>query len=153
MSEYDPRFTLEELVEASSVSARTIRYYIEEGILPRARGRGRASYYTTRHIEALSRITRLKEQGLSLDEIRDELRAGQNQAGPPAVAWDHLTLQPDLVIQVRSDASEQTRIFVRRLNQLASEWFDAPAEQTMSSSANLLDSAMPAPNQFREQER
>lgn len=120
----DPRFNMEELEEASGISSRTIRYYISQDLLPPSKGHGRSAYYTTEHIERLSRIATLKEQGLSIAEIRDEMRQSTSHLEPEAQRWEHFTLHPDLVMQVREDASDQTRIFVRRVAQLANDWFE-----------------------------
>lgn len=121
----DPRFTMEELEEASGISARTIRYYIAQDLVPPSKGHGRSAYYTTEHIERLSRIAALKEQGLSIAEIRNEVHQASSRLEAEAQHWEHFVLQPDLVVQIREDASDHTRIFVRRVAQLANDWFDS----------------------------
>jgi DNA-binding transcriptional MerR regulator len=65
--------TIQELADQASVTTRTIRYYVEQGVLPPP-GRGRPSEYTAEHVRLLDLIRRLKEQYLPLEEIRDILQ-------------------------------------------------------------------------------
>src|SRR4051794_38623766 len=88
------RLTLGELTAAADVSVRTVRYYIAEGLLPPPEGSGPGSAYTQGHLDRLRLIQRLKEaylplkeirrrlSGLSDDEVRNLLAAGDNQAAP-----------------------------------------------------------------------
>jgi DNA-binding transcriptional MerR regulator len=64
--------TIQELADRAAVTTRTIRYYVEQGVLPPP-GRGRPSEYTGEHLRLLDLIRRLKEQYLPLEEIRDML--------------------------------------------------------------------------------
>ena len=114
-----------ELVDASGISDRTIRYYIEQGLLQHARGRGRSSYYTTEHLERLTRIADLRSRGLSLAEIQEAL-------APPAVTpvaasevWERRVLHPTLEVAVRQDAPDDVLLLVQRFQQLADQWFAA----------------------------
>src|SRR5215207_8391573 len=65
--------TIQELADRAEVTTRTIRYYVEQGVLPPP-GYGRPAEYTEEHVERLALIKRLKEQYLPLDEIRDTLQ-------------------------------------------------------------------------------
>jgi DNA-binding transcriptional MerR regulator len=70
--------TLKELVKASEVSERTIRYYIQEGVLPPPQGSGQASRYNIEHLRRLSLVRRFKAALLPLSQIKqlfDELTA------------------------------------------------------------------------------
>lgn len=118
-----PRFTMEELVEASGIPDRTIRYYIEQGILQNARGRGRSSYYTTEHLERLTRIADLRARGLSLAEIRESLAPGRPEVESPREIWERHALHPALELHVRADAPEEIRMLVQRYQQIADQWF------------------------------
>ena len=72
-----------ELAARFGLNPKTIRYYEEIGLLPRA-GRNTSGYrfYDQRDIEQLGFIRRAKTLGLSLDEIRDIL-AVQEEDSPP----------------------------------------------------------------------
>lgn len=67
----DPRrYTIEELIEVTGVSRRTIRFYIEQGLLPPSAGRGRGGFYDREHLERLLEIKRQREDGRSIESIR-----------------------------------------------------------------------------------
>lgn len=65
--------TIQELARKARVTPRTIRYYVEQGVLPPP-GRGRPADYTAEHVRRLALIRRLKEQYLPLEEIRDTMQ-------------------------------------------------------------------------------
>ena len=65
--------TIQELADKAEVTTRTIRYYVEQGVLPPPE-RGRPAEYTDEHVERLALIKRLKEQYLPLEEIRDTMQ-------------------------------------------------------------------------------
>lgn len=65
--------TINELATRAGVTTRTIRYYVEQGLLP-APERGRPAEYTEDHVQRLDLIRRLKEQYLPLEEIRAMLQ-------------------------------------------------------------------------------
>lgn len=63
-------FSLEDLVSISGLSLRTVRYYIQEGLLPGPDSRGKNARYTEEHLKRLEWIQRLKEHHRPLGEIR-----------------------------------------------------------------------------------
>lgn len=65
--------TLEELAERSGVQPRVIRSYIEQDLLRGPGSKGRYARYTNYHLERLLAIRALREQGLSLADIRVRL--------------------------------------------------------------------------------
>lgn len=66
---------IHELAERAGISVRTIRYYIEEGLLPQPNYQGKYSYYTPNYLDRLELIRRLKESYLPLREIREIMGA------------------------------------------------------------------------------
>lgn len=62
-------YTIQELAERCNVTPRTIRFYIEEGLLPPPLQEGRLGLYTDEHVERLELIRELKEAFLPLREI------------------------------------------------------------------------------------
>jgi DNA-binding transcriptional MerR regulator len=104
------RYTMADLERETGLSARTIRYYITEGLLPAARGRGVGATYGPAHLLRLKAINLLKGEHLPLDEIRrrlDELRDSELAAmlevktAPPEDRWRRVMLHPDLELHVR----------------------------------------------------
>ena len=66
---------IHELAERAGISVRTIRYYIEEGLLPQPNYQGKYSYYDLNYLDRLELIRRLKESYLPLREIREIMRS------------------------------------------------------------------------------
>lgn len=69
------RYRLAELATLTGLTPRTIRFYIQEGLLPPPEGAGRAAAYTAEHRDRLALIERLKARYLPLREIRRHLAA------------------------------------------------------------------------------
>lgn len=69
-------WTLDELAALVDLPRRTVRYYIQIGLVDRPEGGTRAARYGQRHLGQLTRIRRWSEAGLSLERIR-ELLAGE----------------------------------------------------------------------------
>jgi DNA-binding transcriptional MerR regulator len=62
-----------DLAQRAGVSVRTIRYYINEGLLPPPEVRGRYTYYSDNYLYRLELIRRLKDAFLPLKEIRQRM--------------------------------------------------------------------------------
>ena len=70
----ETRHTLDDLSALTELSLRTIRYYIQQGLMDRPIGEKRAAYYTARHVEQLLTIRKWQAAGVSLDRIREILQ-------------------------------------------------------------------------------
>jgi DNA-binding transcriptional MerR regulator len=66
-------FSLKDLCRTVQVTERTVRYYIQEGLLPPPEGAGPFARYGEQHLLRLRLIRRLKEEYLPLAEIRRRL--------------------------------------------------------------------------------
>jgi len=62
--------TLEDLAKQSGLSIRTLRFYIQKGLLPGPDTRGKYASYSRQHLEQLELIQRLKARYLPLGHIR-----------------------------------------------------------------------------------
>ena len=69
----DKTWKLDELAEAAGVSARTVRYYVQRGLLPAPVFRGRDTVYAQSHLTRLQAIRRLQDRFLPLDQIQAEI--------------------------------------------------------------------------------
>lgn len=68
----DPELSIQQACDATGLSARTVRYWEELGLLPGVRRRnGGRRVYGTDELERLRFIQRLKTLGLSLAEIKE----------------------------------------------------------------------------------
>jgi DNA-binding transcriptional MerR regulator len=91
-----------ELAQRAGVTRRTIRYYVEIGLLQPPAGAGKAAAYGAEHLERLELIRELQAHRLSLEEIRDRL-AGKPvpsaeelvALGPQDLAQTHRLAQAD----------------------------------------------------------
>ena len=55
------------------MTRRTVRFYVQRGVLDPPEGAGRGSYYTEKHLERLKEIKKLSEQGVPVMLMRDVL--------------------------------------------------------------------------------
>ncbi|OYY21361.1 MULTISPECIES: MerR family transcriptional regulator [unclassified Polynucleobacter] len=69
----DKKYTFEELCSLTGVSSRTLRYYIQIGLVDKPIGQTRGAHYLSLHIEKILRIKQLTEAGISLERIREVL--------------------------------------------------------------------------------
>jgi len=80
----DRRYSADELATLAGVPRRTLRYYIQLGLIDPPVGQTRAAYYTWQHLHRLLEIRRLTEQGFSLERVQELLARGDEP--PPAAA-------------------------------------------------------------------
>ncbi|MEJ7811451.1 MAG: MerR family transcriptional regulator [Gemmatimonadaceae bacterium] len=73
-SESEP-LDLNQLSELADVTPRTVRYYIQQGLIPPPEGRGPATQYDQSHLDRLNLIRRLQRQHLPLAEIRRQMES------------------------------------------------------------------------------
>ena len=66
-------YGIEELADLGGVTRRTVRYYVQRGLLPTPLGTGRGPHYTAAHLERLIHIRTLQETGVPLAEVASRL--------------------------------------------------------------------------------
>jgi DNA-binding transcriptional MerR regulator len=66
-------YTLEDLERLSGLPIRTLRFYIQEGLLPGPDTRGKFARYSGKHLAAIEFIQRLKNMRVPLQQIRQLL--------------------------------------------------------------------------------
>jgi DNA-binding transcriptional MerR regulator len=122
---HDPRYAIQDLADLADVSRRTVRYYVQEGLIPAPHGVGRGPHYSQVHLDRLLQVKELQAAGRSLDEIRATLDGGlERRAARQAVAlpdrsvWRRLQLAPGIEIHV---ANHITLPGPNRLRELA-DW-------------------------------
>jgi len=80
----DGDFSLTDLTRLTGIAPRTIRSYIEKGLLPGADSRGPKSHYTDNHLRRLQVITRLRNA--RRETTLEELRLLLQQLSPVTIA-------------------------------------------------------------------
>jgi DNA-binding transcriptional MerR regulator len=131
------------LSRASGVTPRTIRYYINQGLLPSPGKRGRGASYDPALVERLALIKRLQAERWPLARIRAEIEGGarrKEEGGtstsvrpsasylpPQRSTWEHVPVSTHVEISFRSMLPTDQKKLVDRLIELARTMF-APAE-------------------------
>lgn len=92
----EKHYSLEELSAATGFSRRTIRFYMQLGLVPKPVGVNRGAYYTPRHIERLLAIRRMRNEGISLKRVCQEL-----SDSPAITGADSRGFVPDPTISVK----------------------------------------------------
>jgi DNA-binding transcriptional MerR regulator len=120
------RYSIDELCSLADTPRRTVRFYIQQGLLDRPEGQRRGAYYTQRHLEQLLFIARWREAGLSLERIgalRHEQQEPEDLAPrrrPGSVeVWSHLAVAPGVELQLEPNRAglspEQVRTLFQRV--------------------------------------
>ena len=100
----DKQYTIEELSELTGFPRRTIRYYIQEGLLEPPAGRGRGGFYYDSHLDKLRQIKSFQEKGLNLATISGLLKKeGIQPIEYKRDVWVKYEVVPGLEIDVRRD--------------------------------------------------
>lgn len=123
-------FSIDELAALTELPRRTVRFYIQQGLVDRPIGEKRAAYYTTSHLEQLLTIRKWQQAGLSLERIREILANKNGEALPPPrprgagtiEIWSHLVVSDGLEITLEPSraglSSVQAREFFRSVTAL-----------------------------------
>jgi DNA-binding transcriptional MerR regulator len=108
----EPRYAIGDLAELGGVSRRTVRYYVQEGLLPAPFGVGRGNHYGPEHLSQLLRVKAMQEAGRTLDEIRRSIgtrephvaaAATRGSDAPTRALWRRLSLAPGVELHVAAD--------------------------------------------------
>lgn len=122
-------FTLDEIASLAELPRRTVRYYIQTGLVDRPQGIGKGAYYTERHVEQLLLVRKWQLAGLSLERIGEVLKQQTSGPLPPAPrrkgtveVWSHLVVADGVEVTLdpgrASLTPEQVRAFFRGVAQV-----------------------------------
>ncbi len=123
----EKKYTFEELCAITGVSSRTLRYYIQIGLVDKPIGQTRGAHYLSLHLEKILRIKQLTEAGISLERIREVL-AGEPMPLPERVkkpgeisVCTHLWVGEGIELQVSAESAglspEKLRQFLKGVMQ------------------------------------
>ncbi len=129
-------YSLSDLADAVGIEARTIRSYIERGLLPGAQTRGRAATYSDEHLARLEVIKSLRRArpNISLSEIRILIQ-GLNPEQIRALAGGSITAAARAI----SEASQPEEI--DPLDGAADDEYEVPKAIDWEESAAALTGA------------
>ena len=113
--------TLDDVAATVDLPKRTIRYYIQLGLVDRPEGETRAARYGARHVEQLLTIRKWTAAGVSLERIR-ELLAGEAAPVPlrprsPGTVemWSHIVLADGLELTMEPGRAQLSPEQARKL--------------------------------------
>jgi DNA-binding transcriptional MerR regulator len=104
----DSYYGIEELAELGGVTRRTVRYYVQRGLLPTPLGTGRGPHYTAAHLQRLIHIRTLQEAGVPLAEVAARLDGVPHipvsapEVLPERSAWMRFVLADGVELHVRA---------------------------------------------------
>ena len=90
--------TLAELCALVDLPARTVRYYVQIGLVDRPQGETRAARYGTLHLEQLLLIKKWTAAGVSLERIRELLHGEQAPVPPRTRAIGSVEVRSHLMV-------------------------------------------------------
>lgn len=107
----DRRFLIDQLCELSGFSRRTIRYYIQIGLLDPPAGRGRGGFYYDSHLSRLREIRALQERGLKIAAIQEVIGTGAVPEPPPQRdVWARYQVVPGVEMHVSTEVEGRARV-------------------------------------------
>ncbi|WP_419656008.1 transcriptional regulator, MerR family [Desulfosarcina variabilis str. Montpellier] len=136
MKSGNKKFTIDEICALVEMNKRTVRYYIQKGLVDRPEGIGKGAFYSHSHLEQLLAIRKWKAAGLSLERIQDIL-AGEKQGEtgdrplPPPLprkqgtveVWSHMHVCDGIELHIEPKRAglkpEQVRTLFKEVMNLA----------------------------------
>ena len=117
-------FTLDDIAALAELPRRTVRYYIQTGLVDRPHGVGKGASYTQHHVEQLLLVRKWQLAGLSLERIGDVLKQQTSGPLPPTPrragtveVWSQLVVADGVEVTLEPGRAglspEQVRAFVR----------------------------------------
>jgi DNA-binding transcriptional MerR regulator len=135
------KMTIEELAIASGTERRTIRYYVQQGVLRPPAGRNNGARYDGSHLHRLKEIKRMTEAGANLGDLKLPLLrpefgvtpepqkqklpmafrgAASTAAGPGADQPSRFFPMPGVEILITSSAVKNKAVFARNADKVNS---------------------------------
>jgi DNA-binding transcriptional MerR regulator len=114
-------YSADDLSQLADIPKRTLRYYIQLGLVDRPIGETKAAHYLDTHLDQLLRIRKLTEARVPLDRIRQVL-AGQVEASvettrsPGSIeVKTHFYVRPGVEIQISPQVAGMSPEQIRAL--------------------------------------
>ena len=118
-------YSLDELCQLTDTPKRTVRYYIQLGLIDRPLGETRAAHYLSSHLEQLLKVKGLSGQHIPLEEIRQLMQGGgastvlrQSKKPGTIEVKTHLHVLPGVELQI---SHEEARLSSEQIRHLLKE--------------------------------
>ena len=106
----EKHYTIKDLCELTGYTRRTIRYYVQEGLLDPPAGRGRGGFYFDSHLKRLNEIKSLQDKGLKLAAILEVLKKGKEpELSVFRELWIKYPIDQGIEIHISRDLEEKER--------------------------------------------
>jgi DNA-binding transcriptional MerR regulator len=120
-------FTLDQVCALVDLPKRTVRYYIQLGLVARPEGAARGAYYTESHVEQLLAVKKWREAGISLERIGEIVSGAREAAEAPrprragdVEVWSHVILADGVELHLEPGRAglspEQVRGLISRVH-------------------------------------
>jgi len=109
------KYSIKDLASLGGVSRRTVRYYVQRGLIPPPLGTGRGNHYTQEHLDLLLSVKDAQQVGKSLDQISREIK------GEPWSPPQEEDETPEMSSWIRVEIESGVELHVRRTRALPSE--------------------------------
>jgi DNA-binding transcriptional MerR regulator len=115
-------FTLDQLSALTDLPLRTIRYYIQLGLVDRHEGDRKHARYTQKHLDQVLQVRAMADQGTPLERIKQLIHGITSPPPPPRAAGDisvisKVFIAPGVELQLEPQTAglspEKLRQFVR----------------------------------------
>ena len=114
-------FSLDELCTLTDLPKRTVRYYMQMGLVDRPIGETRAAHYLAAHLDQLLKVKQLSDAGISLERIA-EIQNGEELQIPakPRKPGDiqvksHIHVAPGIELQISPEEADMSPEQIRAL--------------------------------------
>ena len=114
-------FSLDELCTLTDLPKRTVRYYMQMGLVDRPIGETRAAHYLSQHLDQLLKVKQLSDAGISLERI-SEIQNGEELPIPPKPrkpgdiqVKSHIHIAPGIELQISPEEADMSPEQIRAL--------------------------------------
>ena len=114
-------FSLDDLCTLTDLPKRTVRYYMQMGLVDRPIGETRAAHYLSAHLDQLLKVKQLTDAGISLERIA-EIQNGEELPVPakPRKPGDiqvksHIYVAPGIELQISPEEADMSPEQIRAL--------------------------------------
>ena len=118
----DTSFTLDQLSALTDLPLRTIRYYIQLGLVDRHEGDRKHARYTQKHLDQVLQVRAMADQGMPLERVKQLMNGITTPPPLPKAAGDisvisKVFIAPGVELHVEPQIAglspEKLRLFVR----------------------------------------
>ena len=114
-------FSLDDLCTLTDLPKRTVRYYMQMGLVDRPIGETRAAHYLTAHLDQLLKVKQLTDAGISLERIA-EIQNGEEVPVPAKLrkpgdiqVKSHIYVAPGIELQISPEEADMSPEQIRAL--------------------------------------